>query len=224
MFPVFFPPSHSKALKLSLVILCFQNCASGKCLLTTVLIPHLFKCIPAAKITRANYLGGGRSGERSNLEEQESEKKTGFHRWGGLQFVQLTNFFAIVWEDRTRGNNTCGVGLGRRTLGLGAPSFGRACSAHSLHGPKAESLNLKGVHRNVLMITTHNYIYLLKWFILKVLGPLQNSAGDRKKIKWWWGIHIFISLAQQWSTKSNFAFQGTFKNVWRLFYFYFLFY
>lgn len=69
------------------------------------------KCIAVAKIIRANYLGGGRSRERSNPEEQESEKKTGFHRGGGLQFVHLTDFFAIVWADRTQGN-TCGVGLG----------------------------------------------------------------------------------------------------------------
>lgn len=143
MFSVYFPPSHSKALKLSLVILCFRNCAvENVCLQLSLYL--ISKCVPAVKITRANYFGGGRSGERSNLEEQESEKKTGFHRWGGLQFVQLTNFFAIVWEDRTQGNNTCGVGLGRRTLGLGAPSFGRACSARSPPWPQSRVTEFEG--------------------------------------------------------------------------------
>lgn len=70
-------------------------------------------------------------------------------------------------------------------LGLGPLSFSRACSVPrpSIHGPKAESLNLKGVHENALVIVTQDYRYFSKWISLRFWGAFHNPVGNRREIK-----------------------------------------
>lgn len=82
LFSVLFFPSHSKALKMLLIIFCFQNSTTlqEKKAFFQLLLPFISKCIPIAKSRQAR----GRSRRRSDVEELERGERHSFSRMRGL--------------------------------------------------------------------------------------------------------------------------------------------
>ena len=177
----FSPPSHSKALVIPLTIFsCRKFCTlQEENAYFQVPLPFISKCIPVLRLEWQTIQEEERVGE-SQILRNKKERKRQIFTDEGLAVCStrrpLYYSMALTWKD---------VGLRGQQLwgrpGEKDPRHGTLSLLCPLHGPKAQSLNLKGTCKNLLVIT-HDYGYIYKWFTLKLLGSFQNPTGDRREI------------------------------------------